>query len=322
MLQTLDHALYPAIEPHTQGYLPACDGHRIYFEEVGCPEGVPMVFLHGGPGSACGPRHRQFFNPRKVRAVLFDQRGCGRSAWTDLLHANTTQDLVTDMERLRQYLGIDRWWVVAGSWGAALGLAYASSHPQRCMGALLRGAFLARPKDIDWFFHGAATFMPDAWAALSPSLYPQGVHINLPVFDRLLSLDPAAAHRLASLWQRWEQALTTRSWHSGQLEPVTPLEAEARLTRYRVQSHYLQHQCFFPPAGLLASLEPMHALPVYLLHGRLDWVCRPEASWALHQHLPLSQLQWVDEAGHSPFESPMAQAWVRMIDHAATQTLD
>lgn len=319
MNETAVGELYPTIEPYARGYLPASQGHEVYFEQSGCPQGVPVVFLHGGPGSGCGPRHRQFFNPSRVRAVLFDQRGCGRSQSSQPLHANTSLDLVADIERLREHLGIDRWLVVGGSWGGGLGVAYASQHPQRCLGAVLRSVFLARPEDVDWFFWGARQYLPDAWAALAPTLFPQGVGMDAPIYQRLLTMSDTTALPLAMAWHDWEHALTSRHWDGTDARHASHPAAAQLLARYRLQSHYLQHDCFFPRDGLLAHVQPMRDMPVSLVHGRLDWICRPEAAWELHQHLPNSQLQWVDDAGHSPFEAAMTPVWVGAIDCAVAQ---
>jgi proline iminopeptidase len=227
------------------------------------------------------------------------------------LHANTTAHLLADIERLRTHLGIARWWVVGGSWGGGLGVAYASQHPDRCLGAVLRSVFLSRPQDIAWFFAGAQMYLPDAWAALSHHWYDQN---GLRDIVALLQTEDQAVP-LAQAWHAWEQALTLRHW-SGSVQTLSPVEAAKAQAKYRLQSHYLSHRCFFPQEGLLAHVSAMAHMPVTLVHGRLDWVCRPEAAWALHQQLPKSQLHWVDDAGHSPFEAAMTPVWVRAIHQA------
>ena len=311
-----DAALTPLFPPQTpilQGYLPPEDGHSVYYEVCGHPQGVPVVFLHGGPGSGCGPKHRQLFNPAQTRVVLFDQRGCGRSHADQPLQANTTAHLIEDMERLRQHLGIDQWLVVGGSWGGGLGLAYAIAHPEACLGAVLRGVFLSRPSDLQWFFSGARQCLPDAWATWSQRL---GVtdpnHMANAVMHGIAQTDDAQAMTVALAWQAWENALTQRSWNPTSLDPAEP--DQALLAKYRLQSHYLGQLCFFPEGGLLAHLNPLRHLPLNLVHGRLDWVCLPEAAWAVHQALPHSQLTWVDHAGHSPFEPPMTHALIHAIE--------
>jgi proline iminopeptidase len=311
--------LYPAIEPYQQGFLPEKDGHSVYFEECGNPEGVPVVFLHGGPGSGCGPRHRQLFHPSHVRAVLFDQRGCGRSLAKHALQANTTEHLIDDIERLRTQLHIDRWLVVGGSWGGGLGLAYASAHPERCMGAVIRGVFLSRAADLQWFFEDAKQCMPDAWAALNRHLNTPDAPLSQVLFSGLLHAEEDKALRMALAWQAWENALTNRRFDDSPLPKPSAQEATALLAKYRLQSHYLQQLCFFPEDGLLAHVSHLCNMPVSLLHGRLDWICRPEAAWSVHQSISGSRLLMVDNAGHNPFEGPMTAELVREINTMVDQ---
>ena len=309
-------ALFAPIEPFAQGFLPEQDGHAVYFEQCGNPAGVPMVFLHGGPGSGCMPRHRQFFDPRSTHAILWDQRGCGRSRAGDPLAHNTTAQLVADMERLRSALGLETWWVVGGSWGAGLALAYAAAHPQRCRGLVLRGTFLARCADIAWFFQDAAQLLPDAWWDFARHLPPaQRGAMARHVPDQLLHAEPARALILAKAWSAWEAALTERR---ASLPPSAASASDAAvLAKYRLQSHYLAAQCFFPPQGALAGCAALGDMAVALLHGRLDWICRPQSAWDVHQALPGSRLRWIDQAGHSPYEPSMAAALVSAIAHAA-----
>ena len=319
MSADLAPALYPPIEPYQHGFLPALDGHRVYFEQCGHPSGLPVVFLHGGPGSGCSSKHRQLFNPVHTRMVLFDQRGCGRSTADNPLTHNHTQALIQDIERLRLQLKIEQWLVVGGSWGAGLGLAYASAHPNACLGLVLRGVFLSRQSDLVWFFQDAQSVMPDAWAALAalvPS--PQRHAIASFMYELIQHAEEAVALPLAQAWQAWENALTTRSFVGSAAPTLSAADAQALLRKYRLQSHYLKHHCFFPEPGLLSEMGPLQSMPVHLLHGRLDWICRPEAAWAVHQVLPHSQLQWIDNAGHNAFEPEMTTALLQTIA-AATQ---
>ena len=275
---------------------------------------MPVVFLHGGPGSGCGPKHRQLFNPGTTRVILFDQRGCGRSTSDHPLQANTTADLIQDMERLREHLGIERWLVVGGSWGGGLGLAYAAAHPAACLGAVIRGVFLSRPADLQWFFHDAGQCMPDAWELLAPHLSgssPQDCCER--ICSHMLQADDSHALALAQAWQAWENAVTNRSYSPAKPAALDDNAAQALLAKYRLQSHYLLNRCFFPQDGLLSQLTTLADLPLHLVHGRLDWICLPEAAWAVHQTLPHSQLSLVDNAGHSPFETPMTGVLVQAI---------
>jgi len=312
--------LFPAIEPYRHGFLDPQDGHTVYFEECGTPESLPVVFLHGGPGSGCGPKHRQLFNPATTRVVLFDQRGCGRSTSDRPLHANTTAHLIQDMERLREHLGIDRWLVVGGSWGGGLGLAYASAHPQACLGAVIRGVFLSRPEDLQWFFHDAGQCMPDARELLTPHLsgsLPQDCAAR--IFSHMLQADDADVLVLAQAWQAWENAVTNRSYTPAAATVLDDKSAHALLAKYRLQSHYLLNQCFFPENGLLNHLAAIGDLPLHLVHGRLDWICLPEGAWTVHKALPHSQISLVDGAGHSPFEAPMTGVLVQAIEQMVKQ---
>ena len=319
MSADLAPALYPPIEPYQHGFLPALDGHRVYFEQCGHPSGLPVVFLHGGPGSGCSAKHRQLFTPVHTRMVLFDQRGCGRSTADNPLTHNHTQALIQDIERLRLQLKIEQWLVVGGSWGAGLGLAYASAHPNACLGLVLRGVFLSRQSDLVWFFQDAQSVMPDAWAALAalvPS--PQRHAIASFMYELIQHAEEAVALPLAQAWQAWENALTTRSFVGSAAPALSAADAQALLRKYRLQSHYLKQHCFFSAQGLLSELAPLQSMPVHLLHGRLDWICRPEAAWAVHQVLPHSQLQWIANAGHNAFEPEMTTALLQTIA-AATQ---
>ena len=306
--------LYPPIEPYRHGFLSSQDGHQVYFEECGVADGLPVVFLHGGPGSGCGPKHRQLFNPATTRVVLFDQRGCGRSTSDHPLQANTTGHLIQDIERLREHLGIERWLVVGGSWGGGLGLAYAAAHPAACLGAVIRGVFLSRPADLQWFFHGAQQSMPDAWTLLAPFLGQVAAeHSARHICQMMLQSDDSQALALAQAWQAWENAVTNRSYLPAKPAALDEKAAQALLAKYRLQSHYLLNHCFFPADGLLNQLSPLATMPLHLVHGRLDWICLPEAAWAVHQTLPHSQLSLVDNAGHNPFEPPMTGVLVQAI---------
>jgi proline iminopeptidase len=311
------HAMFPPSEPFHHGMLPALDGHHVYFEQCGHSKGLPVLFLHGGPGSGCSAKHRQLFNPANTHVVLFDQRGCGRSTAEQPLTHNHTQALMQDIERLRMHLKIEQWLVVGGSWGAGLALAYASAHPSACLGLVLRGVFLSRPSDLHWFFQDAQSVMPDAWAALAAVVPRQQRHaIGSYLYEQIQHAADAVALPLAQAWQAWENALTNRSFVPTPLPSLNDADTQALLKKYRLQSHYLQHGCFFSMQGLLSELAPLKAMQVHLLHGRLDWICRPESAWAVHQALPHSQLQWVDNAGHNMFEPLMTQALVQAIEAA------
>ena len=310
--------LHAPAEPYASTRLDVGDGHSLYFEQCGNPGGVPMVYLHGGPGSGCSPKHRQFFDPTLCRAVLFDQRGCGRSSPLGELRHNHTDALLQDMETLRDHLGIARWLVVGGSWGAGLALAYSSRHPGACLGLVLRGTFLGRPADLQWFFEGAGSLLPDAWQHLTDQVgctrwdeVLQRLHAGVNHAEQSIALGSALA------WEAWEHSLSAHTSITPRALSANDPQAMSLLRKYQIQSHYLSHQCFRHGRGLLASgLDTAH-LPTALLHGRLDWICRPEAAWHIHQQLPASRLQWVEGCGHSPFEPGNAAALVATITHFA-----
>lgn len=317
------HPLYPPIAPYASAQVDVGDGHSLYVEQCGKADGMPMVYLHGGPGSGCSPRHRQFFDPDLCRAVLFDQRGCGRSLPRGELQHNHTDALVKDMETLRLRLGIARWLVVGGSWGAGLALAYAQAHPQACLGLVLRGVFLGRASDVDWFFEGAAQRLPDAWQQLAGPV-PASVTSNAAgnvlqwLHAGLQGSDAVAALACATAWEAWEQSLSQQRRVAPRVLALQDAEAALLVDKYRVQSHYLIHQCFRDAAGLLQQADRLSGLPTAILHGRLDWICRPQAARDLHLSLPGSRLHWVEGCGHSPFEPANAAALVAAIQHFGT----
>lgn len=311
-------ALYPPLEPFGTGWLDVGDGHRLYYEQCGNPGGAPVLFLHGGPGSGCSPRHRRLFDPQRLRVILFDQRGCGRSLPRGSVQANTSTHLVADIEQLRQQVGLERWLVVGGSWGAGLALAYAAAHPASCLGLVLRGLFLGRTPDLDWFFRQARQLLPDAGEALA---------LQAPLAERddllcwlskgLQGGPPQEALARASAWEAWEASLAQHQSVTAQTQR-SEADAAALVDKYRVQSHYLMNGCFWGEVGLLARARALAAVPTAILHGRDDWVCRPQAAWELHHSLPGSRLQWVDGCGHSPFEPAMARALAQAVLHHAT----
>ena len=312
--------LFPPISPDKTGYLDVGHGHQIYFEQCGARSGVPVVFLHGGPGSGCHAQHRQLFDPQRFRVLLFDQRGCGRSKAKDALTHNTSQDLVQDIEALRQHLGIERGLVVGGSGGAGLGLAYAHAHPAQCLGLLLRGVFLGRGQDLHWFFQDMRQLLPDAWAELAKPVPParQG-HLFEYLHEGLNSHDPAKALACALAWQAWERAVTARQFVAVEDPPPLSQKAAELQAKYKLQSHYLSHACFWSDMPLLERAQSLpRSLPVALVHGRLDWVCRPQSAWELHAHLAHSQLIWLDACGHNQFEPEMVRAAVQLLDRFAT----
>jgi proline iminopeptidase len=315
----LPDALRPPAEPPASSLLDVGDGHRIYYEQCGDAAGIPAIFLHGGPGSGCSPRHRQLFDLSRYRLTLFDQRGCGRSLPRGSVQANTSDALIADVERLRQHLGISRWLVFGGSWGAGLALAYAAAHRTACLGLVLRGVFLGRASDLEWFFQQARQFLPDAWALLAAQA-PQTAHGDLLrwLHDGLQGDDAQVALARAMAWETWEASVSQRQSAAPRSGPPPASEAATLIDKYRIQSHYLVNGCFWGDSALLDRARLLAGIPTAILHGRLDWVCRPQAAWDVHQCLPGSRLQWLEGCGHSPFEPAMSQALAQALAHFAS----
>ena len=300
--------------PWHKAWLPVSGGHRLHITQHGRPDAPPVLLLHGGPGSGLSPLLRRFFDPAHWRLIGVDQRGAGLSQPAGETRHNTTADLLADLRALRTHLGVDRWLVVGGSWGATLAVAHAADQPDAVAGLLLRAAFLARPQDI------AAFFQPDtapgpaahaAWQVLAACVPESPRDDLLPALaDRLLADDPAGAparQALACAWRAWEQALSGQPPPAGDAAPAGEALA-ALLQRYRVQAHYLRHGCWLQAPSLLARAAACPPVPTLLLHGTADRICPPEGAQALHAALPHSRLQWVPQAGHDPTHPAMAAA--------------
>ena len=295
--------LYPEIEPYATGSLPVGDGHEIYYEQCGNPAGKPVVFLHGGPGAGCSPKARRFFNPDKYRIVLFDQRGCGRSTPHACLDANTTWHLVGDIEKLRGALGIERWQVFGGSWGSTLALAYAQTHPQRVTELVLRGIFMLRRWELEWFYQsGADALFPDAWDAYLAAI-PEVERGDLmsAYHRRLTSNDPEARLDAGKAWSVWEGST------SFLYQDPAHIEASAgdlfALAFARIECHYFVNGGFFDRDDqLLANAYRLKGIPAVIVQGRYDVVCPMRSAWDLKQAWPEADLRVVPDAGHSAFE--------------------
>ena len=293
--------LYPPIEPYDTGLLDLDPPHRMYYEQSGNPRGVPVVFLHGGPGAGASPVHRQFFDPAFYRIVVFDQRGAGRSAPLGCLEDNTTPHLIADMERLRRHLGIERWVVFGGSWGSTLGLAYAEHHPQSCRGLILRGIFLCRKSEIDWFLYGIRSVFPEPWRAFAGYL-PEAERGDLlgSYYRRLTDPDPAVHLPAARAWSIYEGSCST-------LLPNPALVADFAADRValglaRIEAHYFVHDIFLPEDSLLREVRKIAHIPGVIVQGRYDMVCPTVSADDLHAAWPEAEYAVVPDAGHSAFE--------------------
>jgi proline iminopeptidase len=314
--------LYPEIEPLETGMLDVGDGQHIYWEVSGKREGKPVVFLHGGPGGGTTPAHRRLFDPAKYRIVLFDQRGCGFSiphaSEPDAdLSANTTWHLVADMERLRAHLGIDRWQVFGGSWGSALALAYAETHPERVTELVLRGIFTLRRQELDWFYEGGASaIFPDLWEEfLAPVPVGERAHL-IEAYHRLLSdPDPAVHQEAAIAWSRWESSTITLR---PQAETIARFTAPEYATAFaRIENHYFRHGGWWDEGQLIRDAQRLRGIPAVIIQGRYD-VCTPMmTAWDLHRVWPEAELRIVDDAGHAFDEPGILDALIGATDRFA-----
>lgn len=310
--------LYPPIEPYDQGFLAVSSLHTLYYEQCGNPAGKPVVFLHGGPGGGIDPIYRQYFDPSRWRVVLFDQRGCGKSRPYAELRENTTWDLVADIERLRQHLGIERWFVFGGSWGSALALAYGQTHPQSCLGFILRGIFLLRPFELRWFYQsGAGYFFPDAWEHYLEPIPPEERDDLLAAYHRRLNdPDPQVRLRAARAWSVWE-ASTSKLIPSPELIERFG-RGEFAEAFARIECHYFVHGGFLDPEDqLLRGVGRLRHLPAVIVQGRYDVVCPPISAWELHQAWPEAEFRMIPDAGHSITEPGIRTALLEATDRFA-----
>ncbi|ARB44495.1 prolyl aminopeptidase [Alloalcanivorax xenomutans] len=303
-------ALYPPLEPFHQEYLPVGDGHELYLEQCGNPDGVPVMVLHGGPGGGSSPLLRRLFDPRLYRIVIHDQRGAGKSRPHAGTSQNTLAHLVDDIERIRQHLGVSRWRVVmGGSWGSTLALSYALEHGERVASLVLRGVFLCRRQDMDWLYteHGAARYRPEQWQRLVGAL-PPGEGTVLARYHAALAAcedQNEEGMRLAREWTRWET-------HLSALIPPTGVDVDDHAwPMARLETHYFMHEGFLPEP-LLPRCARL-CCPVEIVHGSYDLVCPPEQAWLLHQTLPDSRLRWVPGAGHATSEAGIGEALIAAV---------
>lgn len=306
--------MYPIHEPRVSGLLKVSDIHQIYWEESGNPHGIPVIFLHGGPGAGASPKARGFFNPRKYRVVIIDQRGCGRSLPYAETRENTTWDLVADIEKVREMLAIDTWLVFGGSWGSTLSLAYAQTHPERVRGLILRGIFLGRQSEIRWLNEqgGAEHIYPEQWQHyLAPVAEEKRGSIVQAYHEMLFGQDREQALRAAKAWAEWESWLV-------QFDPK-PVEedAEQALAISRIENHYFVNGCWLEnEKALLANVDKIRHIPTVIVQGRYD-ICTPmQSAWELKQAFPEADLRIV-QGGHASFEGEVAKGLVRAADEFA-----
>ncbi|HEX7389200.1 MAG TPA: prolyl aminopeptidase [Acidiphilium sp.] len=307
--------LFPEIGPYQTGYLPVGDGHVIYWEQVGNPHGKPVLFLHGGPGAGAGAVHRRFFDPSVWRVVIFDQRGAGRSTPLGGLTANTTGHLVGDIETLRDFLEIEKFILFGGSWGSTLAIAYGQAHPERVAGMVLRGIFLGRPGEVDWFLHGMGKFFPDAHAALVDFL-PEAERgdILANYFRRLCDPDPDIHIPAARAWSVYEGSCSTLLPN---FETVTAFAQDrTAIGLARLEAHYFVNGLFLPEGGLLAHMEPLKRIPAEIVQGRYDVICPAGTAFELAAAWPAARLTVVPDAGHSALEPGTRSALLAALQRA------
>lgn len=302
--------LFPAIKTYATHKLEVTSPHVLYLEECGNPEGVPVLFLHGGPGAGCDASHRQFFDPELFRIILFDQRGSGRSRPHAMLEENHTQALINDIESIRDYLKVEQWVVFGGSWGSTLALLYAQAHPEKVAGLILRGIFLCRQRDIDWFYQeGASHIFPDYWQEYIQPVPPQERgNMVQAYYKRLAGDDELARLAAARAWSRWEARCATLKQNSGLLAHMS--DAHTALSIARIECHYFINHSFIEPDQILSSIDIIRHIPTTIIHGRYDMVCPVEQAFALHQAWPEASLKIIADAGHSAFEPGIVDALV------------
>ncbi|MXS84711.1 prolyl aminopeptidase [Nitrosomonas sp. HPC101] len=298
MIQT---ELFPLVEPYDHGMLPLDSIHTMYWEQSGNPDGVPVLFLHGGPGAGASPEHRRFFDPHYYRIIIFDQRGAGRSTPLGITKDNTTPLLIEDIETLRCHLGIRQWLIFGGSWGSTLALSYGEAHPESCLGFILRGIFLCRPREIDWFLYGLRTLFPEVWEEFTAPLSAEERQDILSAYYQLLMHPDPAVHMLAAkAWSRYEGSCSTLLPNPDIVNHF--VSDTVALGLAKIEAHYFKNNIFLPENSLLDNLHKIRHLPGIIVQGRYDAVCPITSAYDLHKAWPEADYIVVNDAGHSAWE--------------------
>ncbi|MGE3770678.1 MAG: prolyl aminopeptidase [Bdellovibrionales bacterium] len=301
-------ALFPTIEPHKTGFLPVDSIHTIYYEESGNPRGVPVVFLHGGPGVGMYPAYRRFFDPAAWRIIGFDQRGCGKSTPFADVTANSPAHLVSDIDHLRQHLGIERWHVFGGSWGSTLALTYAIAHPERILSLILRAIFLMRQREIDWFMSGMRMLRPEAWQNFTGLIAPEHHHRLLDEYlEHLLDPSPSVHMEAARRWFKYETSSASFA-QDAMTSGLPPDDDALALSMARLEAYYFKHHKFSPDDWLLREVERYRHIPGVIVQGQYDLVCPPVSAFDLHKAWPEAEYILVKDAGHSIMEPGITHA--------------
>lgn len=309
--------LYDEIEPYDSGHIRVSDVHQLYYEQCGTPNGKPVVFLHGGPGAGLIPDYRRFFDPSAYRVILFEQRGAGRSIPHASLEDNTTWHLVQDIETIREQFGIDQWLVFGGSWGSTLALAYAETHPERVRSLVLRGIFLCRPKEIQWFYEdsqGTSAIFPDNWEEYL-RIIPEAERGDMigAYYRRLTSDDESVRFEAAKAWATYEASVLKLIPDQKVIDDFT--EPDKAIAVARIECHYFVNNCFFETDNyLLEHIDRIRHIPAVIVHGRYDVICPVMNAWDLHRAWPEAELNIIPDAGHAATERGIADALVRATD--------
>jgi proline iminopeptidase len=314
---TGQRTLYPEIEPYASGHLDVGDGHSVYWERVGTPGAKPAVFLHGGPGGGCGPSHRRLFDPARYDVLLFDQRGCGRSTPHAELEANTTWHLVADIERLREMAGVEEWLVFGGSWGSTLALAYAEKHPAQVSEIVLRGIFLVRAFEIQWYYQQGASFLfPDKWERFLAAI-PEAERGELVTAYRNRLVDPDRDVRIAAAraWSQWEGETITLLPDPSTSDQFH--EDDFAIAFARIENHYFVHHCWMEEGQLLRDVGRLKDIPAVIIQGRYDIATPPVSAWDLHRAWPEAEFHLVEAAGHAYSEPGILDQLIAATDRFA-----
>jgi proline iminopeptidase len=306
--------LYPELEPFSNNVLESSSGHSIYFEQSGNESGIPVIFLHGGPGSGCSENHRRYFNPEKYHIILFDQRGCNRSTPQGFVESNTTQNILDDIESIRKELNIGKWLLFGGSWGATLALLYAEQFPQSVYGIILRGTFLARKCDFDWFAKsGVNKVFPDFWQEFMS--YFSDEERKQPIttlHEKVFSNNKSLQLEAAKTWALWAGRVVT---HNLEDKYILEIEDEDKLiNEVKIEMHYAKNKYFIKENQILEGVNKVPNVPINIIHGRQDLTCLPESSWSVHKALPDSKLILVEKAGHLASDPAMIDALINATD--------
>ncbi len=312
--------LYPAIEPLEFRHLKVTFGHEIYIERCGNSEGIPIIFLHGGPGGGCKADHRRYFDPEIYNIILMDQRGSGRSLPYGKIKGNSTDLLIEDMERVRCHFNLDQWTLFAGSWGVTLALAYAQAYPSRVSAMVLRGAFLGQDDNVDWFFgNGANWFLPQQWNEFFEEMQFNDMEsIKDQLYNRIFSEDVNVVAKTAKAWEKWSGAVVMFSLSSPGFDNNNSVD-ESAIVKAKIEFHYAKNQYFLKKNELLKNIGLVPDVPISIIHGARDLTCLPENAWKLHKMLPTSTVRFLHSAGHLGSERDMVDALVQATDSLSKQ---